>query len=785
MGESAFLLTFQLHLNMCMDLLLKRTTCEITNLVRSRFARFHGDTSSKEAESRWLSEKLKGLERHSQLPDVDQPVLVDRTEKSLDTDEEGCYLLDFQTRLHSCMNCILKDIAAEITTWVKDNVTHFHGEAAAKDCEMQNVSAEHRLQDKRFGVEVDSGESATNHQPIAYDYGEVESYNNDKGLAQEKAAIEIRQVPEAACFVVAEPSVDYELTVATTAIEVQPHGAEKGEGELEGLDPDHHPYPDSWPAEGAGESSVPPEGGALKAAVPLQQALELGSGQGETGLHSCVQCGRSFGKEWVLRRHMRKHSEGGGAEAAATGHACPNCGRTFKQRKGLVSHLHSHSGQKPYACDVCHLHFTRPESVSKHRRLHSGVRPYGCPRCPRRFFRSDGLKSHMRTHDGGERERERHGVTAAPKLCMCTHCGKAFSSVSQVASHERTHTGERPYECQQCHKRFRHAGALSVHRVTHQRERPHPCPQCPKTFRCSKHLKRHLVTHSDARPFSCDQCPLAFRTAGELKGHKVRHGLQRTHGCPECGKHFKTEYEVKLHRRAHSGERPYRCPDCERAFRRPHHLASHRLTHTGERPYACDVCQRRFIRAREMRSHRRRVHLAAEPSKCDRCQAHFDNLPLLEAHKRSVHGALLESSDPQLDGLSRFPKILPRSVAPGCEPDPGVRPGMVSTDEQQGAKFLSPVVFVLADQGVSFPVLQPGTVLTPLTTVLKLPQAPTPLKMQIEVTPKTQSGKVTRRAALKAQFPVDPPVTCSSAKPLASVLPGASKAKRSSTKAQA
>ncbi|KAL4641691.1 zinc finger protein 490-like isoform X1 [Arapaima gigas] len=719
-----------IHLSSCMDALVRRSTSEITSLVRSSFSLLNSEIESKEAENRRLWARLQLLETHLEGTNVNKPHTVGEQRKE---SQEGVCLMHFHTTLSSCMNSIVKETKAEISTWVKGNFRQLH-----------------------TNMESNGEKTGTCHSPSvdgspSQRFEELEpGFSDHVGLIQEKDTVATRQVPEAACFVVAEPSLDYELTVATTGMEEHLPGREREEVEEPGgCNSDLHSYSGAWVAEEMEESTLQPVRESLVTTATLQPALELGSGQPERALHSCNHCGRNFSKEWILRRHMRKHSDGGGLEARAASHSCPHCSRSFKQRKGLVSHLHSHSGAKPYSCSVCNQRFTRPESLNKHRRLHSGVKPFSCSLCPRRFFRSDGLKSHMRTHEEG---RKPLPSPTLPKLCMCTHCGKAFSSITQVANHERTHTGEKPYECMLCHKRFRHAGALSVHRITHQRERPHVCPRCPKTFRCSKHLKRHLVTHSDARPFTCDHCPLTFRTANELKGHKTRHGLQRTHACPDCGKSFKTEYEVKLHRRAHNGERPYSCPDCQRTFRRPHHLTSHRLTHTGEKPFACDVCQRRFVRAREMRSHKKKVHLAAEPSKCDRCQMDFENLPLLEAHKRCYHSQV-ENLSQEVQGLSRFPKILPRhmqtdrlqgDVGPQCNP-----PGKTMLVEQPRGKVLSPVVLVLAAQGVTLPILQPSDVFTPATTVVKLPltaaplnQLTAPLKVRIPAASRKPIGRI-------------------------------------------
>ncbi|XP_026810936.1 zinc finger protein 135-like [Rhopalosiphum maidis] len=73
-------------------------------------------------------------------------------------------------------------------------------------------------------------------------------------------------------------------------------------------------------------------------------------------------------------------------------------------------------------------------------------------------------------------------LTVHPSYPSCGVCGKEFSSNSVLAVHQRTHTGEKPYDCNDCGKSFSQKTDLVNHLRTHTDKKPYDCHACGKSF---------------------------------------------------------------------------------------------------------------------------------------------------------------------------------------------------------------------------------------------------------------------------------------------------------------
>ncbi|GAB1603916.1 zinc finger protein 271-like [Argonauta hians] len=193
-----------------------------------------------------------------------------------------------------------------------------------------------------------------------------------------------------------------------------------------------------------------------------------------------------------------------------------------------------------------------------------------CVHCSKTFARRNYLKSHERVHSG-------------EKPFNCMYCRKAFSQRTNVRSHERTHTGEKPYVCLICQRSFCQQNELRSHERIHTGIRPYQCHFCPKAFTQLTNLRNHIRIHTGEKPFVCIVCARSFTQHNELRSHERVHTGEKPFNCSMCSKAFSQRTNLRNHERVHSGEKPFQCVYCSKSFSQRGTLKNHEHTHTMDK----------------------------------------------------------------------------------------------------------------------------------------------------------------------------------------------------------
>ncbi|XP_039297032.1 zinc finger protein 432-like isoform X3 [Nilaparvata lugens] len=251
-------------------------------------------------------------------------------------------------------------------------------------------------------------------------------------------------------------------------------------------------------------------------------------------------------------------------------------------------------------CQLCDEAFSSTRELNLHCRIHTAGK-HACKFCNYKTKWKSQLITHLRTHTG-------------ERPFSCDLCDYKATQKSNLIKHLKSHTGERPFSCDLCDYKATRKSCLIIHLRTHTGETPFSCNLCDYKTTHKSTLIRHLMSHTGKRPFSCDFCDYKAIQKSSLITHLMTHTGERPSSCNFCD--YKTTCKSTLirHLKSHTGERPFSCNLCDHKTTRKSTLIRHLKSHTGERPFSCDFCDYKATRKSNLITHLRTHTKEKDPS---------------------------------------------------------------------------------------------------------------------------------------------------------------------------
>uniref|UniRef100_A0A8B9GP57 Zinc finger protein 827 n=1 Tax=Astyanax mexicanus TaxID=7994 RepID=A0A8B9GP57_ASTMX len=237
-----------------------------------------------------------------------------------------------------------------------------------------------------------------------------------------------------------------------------------------------------------------------------------------------------------------------------------------------------------FPCPVCGKVFGRQQTLSRHLSLHTEERKYKCHLCPYAAKCRANLNQHLTIHsvklvstdtehivtavstDGGERKN-------CPYYYSCRVCGFQTELNAQFVSHMSLHVDKEQWMfslcCNSCeyvgvdeaeikaHINAEHAGQNTLHTPQTDAERVLDDSVCPT----NKHERKHVHVSSLPVPspfplspqgFECVFCNFVCKTRAMYERHLQIHLITRMFECDICHKFMKTPEQLLEHKKCHT-----------------------------------------------------------------------------------------------------------------------------------------------------------------------------------------------------------------------------------------
>ncbi|XP_065592439.1 zinc finger protein 827 isoform X1 [Cyrtonyx montezumae] len=402
-----------------------------------------------------------------------------------------------------------------------------------------------------------------------------------------------------------------------------------------------------------------------RTSAPETEKLGLEAGNGlpswkfNDQLFPCEVCGKVFGRQQTLSRHLSLHTE----ERKYKCHLCPYAA---KCRANLNQHLTVHSvklvstdtedivsavtsegsdGKKHpyyYSCHVCGFETEMNVQFVSHMSLHVDKEQWMfsicCTACDFVTMEEADMKAHVNSKHTAlsDSANSKEDADISPKSkgsnnllvisvvpgtqtslnteeksekgFECVFCNFVCKTKNMFERHLQIHLITRMFECDVCHKFMKTPEQLLEHKKCHTVPTGGlKCPFCIYSTNRPAAMECHLKTHYKME-YKCRICQTVKANQLELEMHIREHRLGNHYKCDQCGYLSKTANKLIEHVRVHTGERPFHCDQCSYSCKRKDNLNLHKkLKHAPRQTFSCDECLFKtthpFVFSRHVKKH--------------------------------------------------------------------------------------------------------------------------------------------------------------------------------------
>ncbi|MEJ1286156.1 zinc finger protein 827 [Cricetulus griseus] len=405
--------------------------------------------------------------------------------------------------------------------------------------------------------------------------------------------------------------------------------------------------------------------GRIPAPETEKIVLEAGNGlpswKFNDQLFPCDVCGKVFGRQQTLSRHLSLHTE----ERKYKCHLCPYAA---KCRANLNQHLTVHSvklvstdtedivsavtsegsdGKKHpyyYSCHVCGFETELNVQFVSHMSLHVDKEQWMfsicCTACDFVTMEEAEIKNHIGSKHTGD-DRKTPSESNSPSSSSLSTLSDSANGKDDSDSSQKNKGGNNLLVISVL------PGSQSSLNSEEKPEKGFECVFCNFVCKTKNMFERHLQIHLITRMFECDVCHKFMKTPEQLLEHKKCHTVP-TGGlkCPFCiystnrpaamechlKTHYKMEYkcricqtvkanqlELETHTREHRLGNHYKCDQCGYLSKTANKLIEHVRVHTGERPFHCDQCSYSCKRKDNLNLHKKLKHAPRQTFSCGEC----------------------------------------------------------------------------------------------------------------------------------------------------------------------